>query len=153
MLTHNIATIYLENLGRRVGGQMVINVLCREHKFFMLPKQSIKLFLFFDLKPKIILLESICLQTDMNYLGNDGRIIVNTASPTHCQWECQKDSTCLYFSFDRTNGRCILKTANNSTPTLAITSGPKFCTETKSKYKVGTQDFVELGGKIRGSPW
>ena len=104
------------------------------------------MFGFCDLKPKIILLESICLQTDMSYLGNDGRIILNTASPTHCQWECQKDANCLYFSYDRTDGRCILKTANNSTLTPSITSGPKFCTETKSKYTVSSCGFVQLVG-------
>ena len=70
----------------------------------------------------------------MDYPGNDGRIILNTASPTHCQWECQQDATCLFFSYYRTNGKCILKTVNNPTPTPSITSGPKFCTETTSKY-------------------
>ena len=104
------------------------------------------MFKFCDLKPKIILPETICLQTDMNYPGNDGRIIVNAASPTHCQWECQQDATCLYFSFYRTDGKCILKTVNNPTRTPSITSGPKFCTETKSKYIVCSRGFLQLVG-------
>ena len=82
------------------------------------------------------ILDSYCFQTDVAYPGNDGKIILNTASATHCQWECQQDATCLYFSYGRTDGRCVFKTVNNPSSSPSVTSGPKFCMQTTSKYSL-----------------
>ena len=62
-----------------------------------------------------------------DFPGSDGTIIPFTKSVTHCQWECQKDVSCLRFSFDILSGKCVFKSVNNPSSSALITSGPKFC--------------------------
>ena len=81
-----------------------------------------------------------------DFPGSDGKIIPFVQSATHCQWECQKEVSCLRFSFDITNGRCVFKSVNNPTPTALISSGPKFCQKKTSNFLI---EYKECGFHVR----
>ena len=79
--------------------------------------------------------ESYCLDYRTVYNGYAPTSVAWVPSATHCQFECQKNDRCQFFTFNTTSGQCALKLSKGSVQSLNYAiSGPKFCATKKGLY-------------------
>ena len=97
----------------------------------------------------------------MKFNGYDLAEVSFVPSASHCQFECQKNEACLFFTFDSGGGNCYLKTNNVSEASTFRVSGSRFCISNQGKLQltgnliciVGCRDVVQLGFVVLSYPW
>ena len=84
-----------------------------------------------------MIISDSCFYLDVNIWGNDLRYF-DTSSAHHCNLECQKDSSCYFFTFSYAINRCYLKYGALGTKRLegGYISGPRTCTRMIGKWLV-----------------
>ena len=88
--------------------------------------------------------ESYCLEYKVDYGGVDVKIISWTPSASHCQFECQKDDICQFFTYNTMTGKCIFKSAMNKATISYAISGPKFCGQKKSMEFISLHMYFKI---------
>ena len=83
----------------------------------------------------LFIIESYCLDYKSDYLNIDipGPFLW-APSASHCQFECQKNEKCKFFTFNTMTGKCILKMGKSRASVSYGISGPKFCGPVQSKF-------------------
>ena len=95
----------------------------------------------------LIIAESYCLQSKTDFNGSDVAMVNFVPSASHCQFECQKNDACRFFTFN-SGGKCFLKTNNVAGANNIAISGPKFCMSTKGKLLSFHTFFANFAKKI-----
>lgn len=77
-----------------------------------------------------LFLVSNCLYNKLAIAGSDFRQVSSVISASYCQYLCQQEPKCLFFTYEQNTGLCWLKSAmtNIASGELRI-SGPKFCSK------------------------
>jgi len=80
-----------------------------------------------------------CFEKGIDYVGNDVKegYNISTSSAEDCQWRCQENDQCQFWTWDRTwKNACWLKTAMTETKfNYEVLSGPKYCVSKRSSKK------------------
>ena len=69
-------------------------------------------------------------------------------SASHCQFECQKNEACRFFTFNSIIGECYLKTNNVAVANDMDVSGTRFCISSKGKTFLSNTFFVNFSKEI-----
>ena len=77
-----------------------------------------------------------CLENKVDYFGNNLKELDFVPSASHCQFECQKNESCTFFTFNTENGKCFLKTNNVAVANDTAVSGPRFCISNQGKHSL-----------------
>ena len=68
-----------------------------------------------------------CLESNVDYNGNDITAATSTATVAQCQDKCRQLSNCQFFTYLPSAQSCYLKTIKNYQQRTDYVSGPKCC--------------------------